>query len=84
MSQTALSRLVRADLPRRRFPHIERLTIEPYLYEIVVELSDGEAAAFLDGLAILESLGEANDIVRSVISRMIRLIECDAILDNWK
>lgn len=84
MSQTALSRLVRADLPQARVPHGDHLKIEPYLYEIVAELADGEAVAFLDGLALLENSGEASDIVRSVISRMIRLIECDVILANWK
>jgi hypothetical protein len=84
MSQTALSRLVRADLPQARVPNGNQLRIEPYIYEIVAELTDGDAVAFLDGLALLESSGAANDIVQSVISRMIRLIECDVILENWK
>jgi hypothetical protein len=84
MPQTSLSRLVRDDLPQARFPQSDQLSIEPYLYEIVAELSDGEVLAFLGGLALLEDSGEPNGIVRSVISRVIRLIECDAILENWK
>jgi hypothetical protein len=83
MYPTALSRLVRADLPCAPSPQGDPLRIEAYLYEMVVELSDADAAAFLDGLARLDASGEANDVVRSVIARMIRLIECDAILDSW-
>jgi hypothetical protein len=82
MSQTSLSRLVRADLPR--LPRGDQPGIEPYLYEIVAELSDGEAVALLDGLGLLESSGEVSVIVRSVISRIVRLIECDAILEKWQ
>lgn len=84
MCYTALSRLVRADLPRPPFPPCERLKIEAYLYEMVVELSDTDAMAFLDGLELLERSGEPNDLIRSVVSRMTRLIECDVILKHFQ
>jgi hypothetical protein len=84
MYQTALNRLVRDDLPRASVPHGNRLNIEAYLYEVVVELPDSDSMAFLDGLALLDTSGDASDLVRSVVARMIRLIECDAILKNWE
>jgi hypothetical protein len=84
MSQTALSRLVRDDLPRTSSEPGDRLRIESYLYEMVVELSDSDTVAFLDGLEQLERSGEVTELVRSLVSRMIRLIECDTILKNWE
>jgi hypothetical protein len=84
MYQNALSRLVRDDLPRAPVPHFDRLKIEAYFYEMVVELSDAEAVAFLNGLKQFETSGSASALVRSVVSRMIRLIECDVILGHWE
>ena len=84
MSQTTLRRLVRDDLARSAFPHLDRLKIEAYLYEMVAELSDADAMAFLDGLDLLEKSGGPNDVVRSVVSRMTRLIECDILLSRWQ
>ena len=84
MCQTPLCRLVRADLPKTATAYRDRLKIEAYLYEIVVGLSDQDTMAFLDGLELLEASGEANSLVRSVIARMVRLIECDLILQEWQ
>lgn len=84
MCQRAFYRIVPGDLPKTANPYRDRLKIEAYLYEIVVELSDHDAMAFLDGLELLEASGEANSFVRSVIARMVRLIECDLILQKWQ
>ena len=84
MCQRAFYRIVPGDLPKTANPYRDRLKIEAYLYEIVVELSDHDAMAFLDGLELLEASSEANDLVQSVTSRVIRLIECDVILQDWR
>ena len=84
MCQRAFYRIVPGDLPKTANPYRDRLKIEAYLYEIVAELSDQDTMAFLDGLELLEASGEANSFVRSVIARMVRLIECDLILQKWQ
>lgn len=85
MCQTsALRRIVRDDLSPTAVPHLDALRIEAYLYEMVAELSDFEAMAFLDGLELLEKSGEPNAVVQSVVSRITRLIECDVILSRWQ
>lgn len=84
MYQTDLCPIVRDRLARADLPLLEDVEIDSYLYEVIAELPDADAKAYAEGLKLRERTGYQTPILRSVLARAVRLIECDLVLTRFQ